>query len=99
MGKRSAPNPWRGSLVVAKKKKRDKPQLVGFLGVGLDNKDEHHRLTQSEHFILVGGSETTHERMQDTALRFDEALRNKGKTLQETSPGEALDLLHEALEP
>jgi hypothetical protein len=84
--------------VVAKKKKRDKPQLVGFIGVGLDNKDEHHRLTQSEHFLLVGGSEATHERMQDTALRFDEALRTKGKGLRETSPREALDLLHDAME-
>jgi hypothetical protein len=84
---------------VAKKKKTEKPEVVGFLGVGLDNKDEHRRLTQSNHFLLVGGSEETHERMQDTAMRFDEALRTKGKSLRETSPREALDLLHDAMEP
>ena len=42
-------------------------ELVGFLGVGLDNKDGHQRLTRTEHFFLVGGSPETHERMQDAA--------------------------------
>ena len=73
-------------------------EIVGFLGVGLDNKDGHQRLTRSEHFLLVGGSAETHERMQDTAIRFGEALRKRGKSLQETSSEEALDLLRESLE-
>jgi hypothetical protein len=73
-------------------------QIVGFLGVGLDNKDGHQRLTRSEEFLLVGGSAETHERMQDTAIRFGEALRKRGKTLREASPQEALDLLRESLE-
>ncbi len=73
-------------------------QVLGFLGVGLDNKDGHQRLTRSEDFLLVGGSAETHERMQDTAIRFGEALRRKGKTLRETPPEEAIDLLREALE-
>ena len=49
----------------------DGRQVVGFLGVGLDSKDEHQRLTRTEHFLIVGGSAETHERMQDTAIRFD----------------------------
>ena len=73
-------------------------EIVGFLGVGLDNKDGHQRLTRSEHFLLVGGSAETHERMQDTAIRFGEELRKRGKSLQETSSEEALDLLRESLE-
>jgi hypothetical protein len=83
-----------------KRKKQDNRQeVLGFLGVGLDNQDGHRRVTQGEHFLLVGGSEETHERMQDTALKFDEALKRRGKTLKETSAEEALDLLHDALEP
>ncbi len=74
------------------------PEIVGFLGVGLDNKDGHKRLTRTENFLLVGGSAETHERMQDTAIRFGEALEKRGKTLQEASQEEALDLLREALE-
>ena len=76
----------------------ERREIVGFLGVGLDNKDGHQRLTRSEHFLLVGGSAETHERMQDTAIRFGEELRKRGKTLQEASPEEALDLLRESLE-
>ena len=76
----------------------ERREIVGFLGVGLDNKDGHQRLTRSEHFLLVGGSAETHERMQDTAIRFGEGLRKRGKMLQETSAEEALDLLRESLE-
>ena len=73
-------------------------QVVGFLGVGLDNQDGHQRLTRTDNFLLVGGSAETHERMQDTAVRFGEALQKRGKTLPETSPEEAIDLLREALD-
>ena len=68
------------------------------MGVGLDNADGHSRLTRTTHFLIVGGSEATHERMQDTAIRFDEKLKDKGKTLRETEPEEALDLLRESLD-
>jgi hypothetical protein len=78
-------------------KQPDEPQLLGFLGVGLDNSDEHQRVTTSESFLLVGGSEATHERMQDTVIRFEELLRQLGKQLRETSPDEAARLLREAM--
>jgi hypothetical protein len=76
----------------------ERPQIVGFLGVGLDNEDGHQRLTRGEEFLLVGGSAQTHERMQDTAIRFGEALRKRGKKLRETEPEEALDLLRESMD-
>ena len=81
---------------MAKKKPKEKTELVGFLGVGLDNKDGEQRITRSDHFFLIGGSPETHERMQDTAIRFDEKLRRRGKTLQDTPVDEAIDLLHES---
>jgi len=84
---------------VAKKRKRDEPEVVGFVGVGLDNQDGHQRLTRSEHFFLVGGSEETHGRMQDVVIRFTESLDRKGKTLQEASADDAVELLHKALDP
>jgi hypothetical protein len=81
-----------------RKKKPSEPEVVGFLGVGLDNKDGHQRVTRSDHFVLVGGSEETHERMQDTAIRFDDELKQRGKTLRETSAREILELLARALD-
>jgi len=77
-------------------KPEQKQEIVGFLGVGFDNADGHHRITRSEHFLLVGGSAQTHERMQDTATRFDEKLRKTGKCLREAAIEEILDLFHEA---
>jgi hypothetical protein len=79
-------------------KRQDQGRIEGFVGVGLDNEDGHQRLTRAEHFLLVGGSAETHERMQDTAIRFGEALQKRGKALQETSAEEAVDLLRESLE-
>ena len=78
------------------KRKREEPQVLGFVGVGLDNADGHERITESEHFLIVGGSEETHERMQDTAIRFAEALEKRGKRLEETPVDEVLDLLRES---
>jgi hypothetical protein len=90
--------PKGGGLVAKKNDDHDEPQVLGFLGVGLDNTDEHKRVTHSESFLLVGGSEETHEHMQDAAVRFEESLRKRGKRLQETSPEEAAELLRKALE-
>jgi hypothetical protein len=83
---------------MAKKTKKSEAQVVGFLGVGLDNQDGHRRITRSDEFLLVGGSAETHEQMQDTAIRFGEALRQRGKTLRDASPEEAIDLLRESME-
>lgn len=82
---------------MSRQRKQNEPEVVGFLGVGFDNQDGDHRVSHSEHFLLVGGSEETHEQMQDTALKFDESLKRRGKPLKETTPEEALDLLRKAL--
>jgi hypothetical protein len=83
---------------VSKKKGQKEQRVVGFVGVGLDNQDGHQRLTKSEHFFLIGGSAQTHERMQDTAIRFADALRRSGKALEETPVDEVIDLMHESLD-
>ena len=46
----------------------------------------------------VGGSEETHGKMQETVVKFTEALENKGKQLHETTLEEIIDLFHEAQE-
>lgn len=71
---------------------------VGLLGVGLDNQDGHKRVTRGEAFLLVGGSQETHEQMQDVALHVTEALKNKGKCLREACAEEVIDLVRRALD-
>ena len=64
-------------------KKKKQPEVVGFLGVGLDNKDGHQRLTRADSFLLVGGSKETHEKMQEVTIRFNESLEQRGKRLKD----------------
>ena len=51
------------------------------LGMGLDGRDEHRRITRGDNFCLVGGSEETHEKMTETAVKFNEKLSKRGKRL------------------
>ena len=81
---------------MASKSKKKKQEVVGLIGVGLDNNDEHKRITRSEEFLLIGGSQETHENMQHIAMRFSESLKSLGKTLPEATVEEVVDLLHEA---
>ena len=74
-------------------KKQDQSAL---LGVGLDNNDGHKRVTKGDNFYLVGGSEETHERMTETAVKFNEKLSRRGKRMDELSPEEFRDMIREA---
>ena len=84
---------------MADNREQNKPEVLGLLGVGLDNADGHKRVTRSEEFLLVGGSKETHENMQDIAMRFSDSLKKKGKRLPETPVEEVIDLLHKAVDP
>ena len=78
-------------------KKAAKGRVKGVVGVGLDATDGHRRITRTEEMVLVGGSKETHERMQETAIKFSENLERCGKKLPEVSPEQALDLLRDAI--
>jgi hypothetical protein len=65
------------------------------LGVGLDNDDGHVRVTRGENFHLVGGSEETHESMQEKCIKFNEKLTQRGKQLDDLETKEFHDLAEE----
>ena len=62
------------------------------LGLGLDNDDGHVRYTRGPNFHLFGGSQQTHEEMQDTAVRLNEELKKRDKQLEEVNREELLDI-------
>jgi len=62
------------------------------LGLGFDNKDGHCRITRGDNFRLFGGSQDTHSLMQEKAIKFNEQLKRKGKTLDDISPVEFRDI-------
>jgi heptaprenylglyceryl phosphate synthase len=75
---------------VTKKKRKSR---AGLLGVGLDNEDGHKRITTGEKFVLVGGSEETHERMTETVVKTFEELKRRDRQLEEVEPKELEDIL------
>ena len=65
------------------------------LGVGFDADDGHKRLTRGDNFLLLGGSEETHAQMQETAIKVNEKLAQRGKRLEDASPQELRDFFFE----
>ena len=68
---------------------------ANILGLGLDAKDEQVRITRGKNFHLVGGSEETHETMQEKCIKLNEKLSSKGKELEDLEKQEFLDLAAE----
>lgn len=68
---------------------------AGLLGIGLDNTDGHVRVTRGENFHLIGGSQDTHEGMQEKCMKLNEKLDEKGKRLEDLEHHEMLDLAAE----
>ena len=75
---------------VSKKKPRRKAVL---LGLGLDS-DGHKRLTTGSNFVLMGGTEETHEVMTEKAIKINEKLTAAGKRLEEIDRKEFDDIAH-----
>ena len=74
---------------------RKQQKKAHLLGLGLDNKDGHVRYTKGRNFSLVGGSQETHERMQETAVKINEKLKARSKELEEVSPQEFCEIAEE----
>jgi hypothetical protein len=62
------------------------------LGMGLDGKDGHVRVTKGKNFALLGGSEETHSEMQEKAIKLNEHLDKRRKTLDNISAKELRDI-------
>ena len=75
---------------VSKKKPRRKAVM---LGLGLDS-DGHKRLTSGPNFVLMGGTEETHEVMTEKAIKINEKLTSRGKQLENVSHEEFDEIAH-----
>ena len=69
---------------------------AGLLGIGLDNTDGHKRITKSEKFVLVGGSEETHGRMTETAIKTFEELKRRDKQIETVDPRELAEIVNKS---
>jgi hypothetical protein len=73
-----------------------KREVIGLIGLGVDNNDGHQRVTRAQDILLLGGSQDTHAAMQRLILKFGESLRRRGKGLRDASVEEVIELLHDA---
>ena len=78
--------------------KPNPPGNAQLLGIGFDNKDGHKRITRGENFTIAGGSEETHDHMAETTIKFNEKLHRKGKSIDNISREEFIDMIREASE-
>ena len=69
--------------------------IIHILGVGLDAKDGHKRITQAERFSIVGGSEETHNKMSETVIKTFETLSRRGKNIDEVNKIELAEIIRE----
>ena len=65
------------------------------LGLGLDGNDGHVRITRGDNFRIFGGSEETHEFLQEKCVKFNERLKKKGKALDELNKKEFYNIAQE----
>jgi hypothetical protein len=73
--------------------KKKKPGKAMMLGLGLDS-DGHKRVTTGANFLLMGGSQETHDVMTEKAVKINEKLAAKGKQLEDVSHEEFDDIAH-----
>ena len=72
-----------------------KRSTANILGLGLDNDDERVRITRGPNFHLCGGSQGTHEQMQEKCIKLNEKLDSCGKQLSDLERKEFLELAAE----
>ena len=77
-------------------RKKRQPKISGILGVGLDNEDGHKRITTGEKFVLVGGSDVTHEKMTETMVKTFEELKRRDKHLEKVDPSELAEIIEKS---
>jgi hypothetical protein len=65
------------------------------LGLAFDAEDGQTRITKGDNFLLYGGSQDTHGVMQETVLKINEHLDDRGQRLEDVSRKELRDILHD----
>ena len=77
----------------------DKPLgIKGLLGVGFDGDGGLTRISRGPNFYLYGGSKDTHEKMQKTAVKFNECVDERGKALKDINRRELTEIVEEVRE-
>ena len=69
-----------------------KKKQAALVGLAFDAEDGHKRLTRGKNFVLAGGSQETHEIMQETAIKVNEHLDRRGRQMADLTLPELRDI-------
>jgi hypothetical protein len=76
----------------------NRKRKAAMLGVAFDAADGQTRITKGDNFLLCGGSQETHEVMQETAVKINERLAEKSQRLEDVSFRELRGIAREVLQ-
>ncbi len=74
---------------------QDSKRKASLLGLAFDADEGLKRITRGPNFLLAGGSQDTHGKMQETAIKINEHLARRGKDIAEVSLHELRDIVTE----
>ena len=78
------------------KSTRKRRPRAGLLGVALGAGDGHKRITTGDQFVLVGGSQESHDHMTETVVKTFEELKRRSKRLETVEPAELEEILQKS---
>ena len=78
--------------------RKTKRRSAALLGLAFDGDDGQTRVTRGKNFLLWGGSPDTHAVMQETAVKINERLDQRGKRLEDVSLRELRDICGDVTE-
>ncbi len=68
------------------------------IGICIDNDDGHKRVTQVEQFLVVGGSQESHEVLTLACLKVFENFKQTGKRIESIEPDELIEIINKIIE-
>ncbi|PWU04136.1 MAG: hypothetical protein C5B43_05035 [Verrucomicrobia bacterium] len=67
------------------------------IGISIDHGDGHKRITQAEQFLILGGSQESHQFLTETFLKVFNNLKQTGRQLETLEPDELFEIINEVL--
>lgn len=77
---------------------RTRKRTAGILGVACDANDGQKRITRGKNFLILGGSQETHDFMRETVVKINERIAHAGRSLEDYSVQELREVVREITE-
>lgn len=68
------------------------------IGICIEENDGHRRITQAEQFLIIGGSQESHQHVTLACLKVLDNLKQNGKRLELIEPNELINIINKIIE-